>query len=126
MRDHYDALIVGGGHGGASAAIALRRVGFEGSVAIVSMEPDLPYERPPLSKDYLAGERPFEGLLFRPEAFWAEHRIELLLGREVTAVAPEERRVVLADGGGLSYGALIWSAGGKARRLSRAAPAPAP
>jgi 3-phenylpropionate/trans-cinnamate dioxygenase ferredoxin reductase subunit len=118
VQDRYDALIVGGGHGGASAAIALRRFGFEGTVAIVSMEPDLPYERPPLSKDYLAGERPFERMLFRPEAFWKEQKIELLLGREVTAIAAEERRVALADGARLSYGALIWSAGGSARRLS--------
>src|SRR4051794_20914846 len=118
MRDHYDALIVGGGHGGASAAIALRRVGFEGSVAIVSMEPDLPYERPPLSKDYLAGERPFERMLFRPEPFWAEQKIDLLLGREVTGFAAGERRVALAGGGSLSCGALVWAAGGSARRLS--------
>ncbi len=118
MPPHYDALIVGGGHGGASAAIALRRFGFAGSVAIVSAEPDPPYERPPLSKDYLAGERPFERMLFRPDQFWAEQKIDLLLGRDVKAVAPEVKRVQLAGGDSLSYGSLIWSAGGRARRLT--------
>ena len=62
----YDVLIVGGGHGGAQAAIALRQLGFAGSVAIVGAEPHPPYERPPLSKDYLAGEKEFERLLIRP------------------------------------------------------------
>jgi len=118
MTTHYDALIVGGGHGGANAAIALRRFGFDGSVAIVSAELDPPYERPPLSKDYLAGERPFERLLFRPDAFWNGHRIELLPGREVTAVMPSGKTVGLAGGDTLSYGVLVWAAGGRARRLS--------
>lgn len=118
MQTHYDALIVGAGHGGASAAIALRRFGFEGSVAIVSAEPDPPYERPPLSKDYLAGERLFERLLFRPDAFWPEQKINLLPGQEVVAIDAAAKTVTFAGGGGLSFGALVWAAGGRARRLS--------
>ena len=70
--ERYDVLIIGGGHGGAQAAIALRQQGFAGSVAIIGAEPDPPYERPPLSKDYLAGEKGFERLLIRPLAFWEE------------------------------------------------------
>ena len=66
MRDRHDVLIVGSGHGGAQAAIALRQGGFSGSIAIAGAEAELPYERPPLSKDYLAGEKPFERLLIRP------------------------------------------------------------
>ena len=65
----YDVLIVGGGHGGAQAAIALRQAKFEGSIAIVSAEKEYPYERPPLSKDYLAGEKTFERIMIRPEKF---------------------------------------------------------
>src|SRR6185437_3202043 len=118
MEVRYDVLIVGSGHGGANAAIALRRFGFEGTVAIVSAEPDPPYERPPLSKDYLAGERPFERLLFRPEAFWAEQKIALLPGREVMAIDAAAGRVALADGRTLAFGALIWAAGGRARHLA--------
>ena len=78
---HFDTLIVGGGHAGASAAASLRQLGYEGSVAILGAEPEAPYERPPLSKDYLSGEKAFDRLLIRPEAFWAERKIELLLGR---------------------------------------------
>ncbi|MGJ3625910.1 FAD-dependent oxidoreductase [Sphingomonas sp. MMS24-JH45] len=61
----YDVLIVGGGHAGAQAAIALRQQKFAGSIAIVSSEPELPYERPPLSKEYLSGDKPFERILLQ-------------------------------------------------------------
>ena len=62
---HYDILIVGGGHGGAQAAIALRQAKYEGSIGIVNAEPEYPYERPPLSKDYFAGEKAFERIMIR-------------------------------------------------------------
>ena len=114
----FDVLIVGGGHGGAYAAMALRRFGFEGSVGIVSREPDPPYERPPLSKDYLAGERDYERLLIRPAGFWPEHRIDLLLCEEAVAIDAPAHRLDLAGGRSLGYGSLIWSAGGRPRRLA--------
>jgi 3-phenylpropionate/trans-cinnamate dioxygenase ferredoxin reductase subunit len=113
----FDVIIVGGGHGGAQAAIALRQLGFAGSVAIVGAETDPPYERPPLSKDYLAGEKAFERLLIRPLAFWEERGIALILGRAVAAVDPAGRTVTLEGGGALGYGDLIWAAGGIAKRL---------
>ena len=100
----YDVLIVGGGHGGAQAAIALRQLGFTGSVAIVGAEPLPPYERPPLSKDFLAGEKAFERMLIRPAAFWDERGIALMLGQPVVSVDPETHRVTLADGDRL----LLW------------------
>ena len=115
--DHFDVLIVGSGHGGAQAAIALRQHGFEGRVGIVSAEPHLPYERPPLSKEYLAGERPFERLLIRPEGFWSERGIEHRPGLKVVAVDAAARRVECGDGSQFSYGELIWAAGGTPRRL---------
>lgn len=114
----YDVLIVGGGHGGAQAAIALRQQGFAGSVAIVGAEPDPPYERPPLSKDYLAGEKEFGRLLIRPLAFWAEREVALLLGREAVAVDAAAKTVTLRDGESLLYGSLVWAAGGTPRRLA--------
>ncbi|HYD12916.1 MAG TPA: FAD-dependent oxidoreductase [Allosphingosinicella sp.] len=114
----YDVLIVGGGHGGAQAAIALRQNGFAGSLAIVGAEPDPPYERPPLSKDYLAGEKEFERLLIRPVSFWAEREVALLLGQPVVAVDPAAKRVTLADRGSLGYGTLIWATGGQPKRLA--------
>ncbi len=71
---HYDVLIVGAGHGGAQAAIALRQNKFAGSIAMIGDEPELPYERPPLSKEYLAGDKAFERILIRPAAFWGGAR----------------------------------------------------
>jgi len=68
----FDVLIVGAGQAGAQCAISLRQGGLAGSVALVGDEPEPPYERPPLSKDYLAGDKPFERMLLRPETFWAE------------------------------------------------------
>jgi 3-phenylpropionate/trans-cinnamate dioxygenase ferredoxin reductase subunit len=114
----YDVLIIGGGHGGAQAAIALRQLGFAGSIAIAGAEPDPPYERPPLSKDYLAGEKQFERMLIRPLAFWAERGVDLHLGRGVAAVDPDARHVIFGDGDRLGYGALVWAAGGAPRRLA--------
>ncbi|MGL5838029.1 MAG: NAD(P)/FAD-dependent oxidoreductase [Sphingorhabdus sp.] len=116
--DRFDVLIVGAGHGGAAAAIALRQNGFEGSIALVGREPELPYERPPLSKDYLSGEKEFERIHIRPRAFWDDKRIDLRLGATVMAVNPQARTVGLRDGSQLGYGDLIWAAGGDARRLN--------
>lgn len=116
-QEHFDVVIVGGGHGGAQAAIALRSEGFAGSIAIVSREDELPYERPPLSKEYLAQERPFERLLLRPLAYWLEKQVNLLLGREVSAIDPVGHVVTCTDGSRLRYGQLIWATGGDPRRL---------
>lgn len=114
----FDVLIVGGGHAGAQAAMALRQQGFQGSVAIVGDEPELPYDRPPLSKEYLAGEKEWERLIFRSAEAWQERNIELLLGRQIVAVDPKDHRVTAADGGSYGYGKLIWATGGSPRRLS--------
>ena len=113
----YDILIVGAGHGGAQAAIALRQNKFEGSIAIVGEEPEIPYERPPLSKEYFAGEKPFERILIRPAAFWAERQVEMLTGTRVVAVDPVHHEVATADGRTIGYGKLVWAAGGRARPL---------
>jgi 3-phenylpropionate/trans-cinnamate dioxygenase ferredoxin reductase subunit len=113
-----DVVIVGTGHGGAQTAIALRQLGFAGSIAMVGAEPEFPYERPPLSKDYLAGEKEFDRLLIRPAAFWEEREIEMLLGRRVVAVDPAARRVILSDGETLGYRDLVWAAGGAPRELA--------
>lgn len=114
----FDVLIVGGGHGGAQAAIALRQRGFEGSIAIVGEEVDLPYERPPLSKEYLAGAKPHERLLIRPKAFWTERDIAIVTGERIVAVDPAARTTTTSDGTAIGYDRLIWAAGGHARRLS--------
>jgi 3-phenylpropionate/trans-cinnamate dioxygenase ferredoxin reductase subunit len=115
---HFDVLIIGGGHGGAQTAIALRQLGLAGRIGIVNAEPELPYERPPLSKDYLAGEKQFERLLIRPAAFWQEREIAILSGCTAIRVDPAAKTVGLADGESLGYGSLVWAAGGIPRRLS--------
>ena len=116
--DHYDVLIVGAGHGGAQAAIALRQGKFEGTVAVIGDEPELPYERPPLSKEYLAGDKSFDRILIRQPAFWEERQVTMLPNRRVVAVDPAAHRVITADGAEIAYGKLIWATGGHARRLS--------
>jgi 3-phenylpropionate/trans-cinnamate dioxygenase ferredoxin reductase component len=113
----YNVLIVGGGHGGAQAAIALRQAKFEGSIAIVCDEPEYPYERPPLSKDYFAGEKTFERIMIRPPAFWAERNIDMLLGKRVDTVDAAAYSVTTADGEVISYGKMIWATGGSPRWL---------
>ena len=113
-----DVVIVGSGHGGAQAAIALRQQGFTGSILMVSRDRDPPYERPPLSKEYLAGEKPFERLLIRPPAFWGERDVALMPGTNVSALDPEPRELTVSNGGKVRYGTLVWAAGGDPRRLS--------
>jgi 3-phenylpropionate/trans-cinnamate dioxygenase ferredoxin reductase subunit len=116
--ERFDIVIVGAGHAGAQAAVALRQRKFEGTIAVLGEEPDLPYERPPLSKEYLAGEKPFERLLIRPAAFWAERGVRMLTRTRVVAVDADARTVRTAAGATIGYGELIWAAGGHARRLS--------
>lgn len=113
-----DVVIVGGGHAGAQAAIALRQNGFTGSVTMIGREPEPPYERPPLSKEYFAREKTFDRLYIRPLPFWHDKQITLQLGIEVTAVDPTAKSLSLSDGSSFSYGKLIWATGGDPRRLS--------
>jgi len=113
-----DVVIVGGGHGGAACAIALRKNGFSGSILIVGKESELPYERPPLSKEYLSGEKVFTRILIRPESFWVDQRIDFRCGSRVVSVNPAEHRIQTEDGTTIGYGRLIWATGGTPRRLS--------
>lgn len=116
MSDHSDVLIIGAGQAGAQAAISLRQEGFAGSIRMLGEEADLPYERPPLSKDYLAGERTADRLLLRPPAFWAEREVEILTGVRVTRV--DGKLAEAEDGRRFSFDTLVWAAGGHARRLA--------
>jgi len=118
MSEHYDILIVGAGHGGAQAAIALRQVGFGGSIALLGDEPEFPYERPPLSKEYLAGDKPFDRLLIRPPSFWSDREVTLQSGRRIVAVDPRAHCATDNDGNMVGYGQLVWAAGGTPRRLA--------
>ncbi|MBN9144543.1 MULTISPECIES: NAD(P)/FAD-dependent oxidoreductase [unclassified Novosphingobium] len=112
-----DIVIVGAGHGGAQCAIALRQNGFTGTITVIGREPEYPYERPPLSKEYFAREKTFERLYIRPPAFWAEKDVAFMLGREVVAVDPAAKMLTLDDGATYGYGRLVWATGGDPRRL---------
>lgn len=95
----------------------LRQLKFGGSIGLIGEEQELPYERPPLSKEYLSREKSFERLLIRPGGFWTEKQIVVLLGRRVRAVDPIAHRVVLDDGTLVQYERLVWATGGTPRRL---------
>ncbi len=116
MADRKTFLIVGAGMAGAKAAEALREEGFDGRVVLVAAERELPYERPPLSKGYLAGESPREDARVHPEGYYAAHDIELLAGTAATGLDPAGHTVELADGRTLSYHRLLLATGAVAAR----------
>ena len=111
-------VVVGGGQAGGQAVDSLRREGFDGEVFLVTGEEQPPYQRPPLSKDYLAGRTGLDRVLLRPEAFYAESAIELLTGTPAVSIDPGARRVELEGGGrGLDYDRLLLATGSRVRRL---------
>jgi 3-phenylpropionate/trans-cinnamate dioxygenase ferredoxin reductase subunit len=113
-----DVLIVGSGHAGAQTAIALSNAKYAGSVTIVTDEPELPYERPPLSKDYLAGSKTFDRLLLRAPTFWQERGISIVGQQRVVSVDPAAKHVVTQEGARFEYGTLVWATGGRPRQLT--------
>lgn len=114
----FDAVIVGGGHAGAQTAIQLRAARFSGTIAILTDELELPYERPPLSKEYLAGTKTFDRLLLRQPQFWHDRAVNIITARRVVSIDASAKRVVTADGSRFEYGSLIWAAGGRPRQLA--------
>jgi NADPH-dependent 2,4-dienoyl-CoA reductase/sulfur reductase-like enzyme/nitrite reductase/ring-hydroxylating ferredoxin subunit len=110
-------VIVGAGGAGNAAAEMLRREGYQGTIRMIGSEDEVPYDRPNLSKDYLAGSAPEEWIPLRPREFYAEHRIELLLGARATAIDPKAKTVTLSDGRSLSWGALLLATGAEPIRL---------
>ncbi len=108
--------IVGASLAGGTAAATLRDEGFDGKVVLIGAEPELPYERPPLSKDFLRGERELESFLVRKPEVWDEIDIEVRLGTSVASIDPAAREVVLADGERIPYDAVLVTTGGRPRR----------
>jgi 3-phenylpropionate/trans-cinnamate dioxygenase ferredoxin reductase subunit len=110
-------IIVGASLAGAKAAEELRTQGFDGRVLLLGSEPERPYERPPLTKDYLRGESPREKAYVHEEGFYAEQRIELLTSATVTAIDPAASRVTLDDGRELGFDRLLLTMGAEPRRI---------
>lgn len=110
-------VIVGAGHVGGRAAQALREAGWAGAIVMIGAEPHRPYERPPLSKALLTGEREASQCALRPEEAWAADRIEHLVAR-VEALDTVAREVVLVDGRRVAYASLLLATGGHLRKLS--------
>lgn len=110
-------VVAGAGQAAAQLAQSLRQGGHAGPIIMLGAEPVPPYERPPLSKDYLSGKRDAARLLLRRPEFWVEKQVELRLGCPVIAVNPSQRRVTLEGGDVVAYDWLVWAAGGRPRRL---------
>jgi 3-phenylpropionate/trans-cinnamate dioxygenase ferredoxin reductase subunit len=110
-------VIVGGGLAGAKAAAELRERGFDGRVVLIGAEPERPYERPPLTKDYLRGESERDKTHVHPAEFYAEQEIELVTDTTVRELDVRGSRVVLDDGGALDYNALLLATGAEPRRM---------
>lgn len=111
-------VIVGASLAGAKAAEALRKEGFEGSVALLGEEPERPYERPPLSKEYLRGEAGPEKLYVHADGFYEAQGIDLRLSCSVTSLDVAERSVGLASGERFGYDSLLLCTGARPRRLA--------
>src|SRR5947199_8652182 len=108
-------VIVGAGHAGFQLAASLRQHGFDGGITLVGDEPVLPYQRPPLSKDYLDGKIGLDLLLMRPEAFYRDHRIDYLPDTRAVEIDRAGRQLPLASGERLGYGHLVPAAGARNR-----------
>ena len=111
-------VIVGAGAAGGAAAEMLRREGYDGPVRLIGADEFLPYDRPNLSKDYLAGTASEEWIPLRSADFYREQKIDTFTNRSVTAIDPQEKKVTLTDGRSLGYGALLLATGAEPVRLA--------
>src|SRR5687768_9586475 len=115
MSQHL--VIIGGGQAAAQAVQALRHQSFAGPITLLSDEPYPPYQRPPLSKKYFAGELPRERLLLRPAAFYADKGVQLEQSARVEELDAAGQRVRLRDGRMLAYDLLLLATGSRVRTL---------
>jgi 3-phenylpropionate/trans-cinnamate dioxygenase ferredoxin reductase component len=118
MTSNENKVIVGASLAGARAARTLRDEGFEGPVILIGAEEEIPYERPPLSKDYLMGKHGRDKLYVQPRDWYAEHRVDLRLGTTVTGLDPASHEVALAGGERVPYSQVLLTTGSSPRRLT--------
>ncbi len=115
--ESYKYVIIGGGLAGGRACENIRRVDAAGSIALVTGEPRLPYQRPPLSKGYLTGKEGLDKVYLKEEAFYAQSKIAVISGVRAAKLDRAARQVALADGRVLGYEKLLLATGAQARRL---------
>jgi NADPH-dependent 2,4-dienoyl-CoA reductase/sulfur reductase-like enzyme/nitrite reductase/ring-hydroxylating ferredoxin subunit len=111
-------VVIGGGAAATEAAVTLRREGYQGSVTMLSADRSSPYDRPNLSKDYLAGTVKAAWLPLEPSKFYADHHIDVRCDSRVIKLDPAQKTITLADGGRLAYGALLLATGAEPVRLT--------
>lgn len=110
-------VIAGAGHAAGQSVVSLRQGGFDGRIVLVGEEPYLPYQRPPLSKKFLAGELDASRLLLRQEKFYVDHDVDVRLGTRVTRIDPGAHTAELGDCSTLHYDKLILATGSRAREV---------
>lgn len=111
-------VIIGTGQAGFQAAASLRSEGYEEPIILIGEEPHIPYQRPPLSKGFPLGEQDFESIQLRPEKFYQDHRIDLAVGKRVTAVDRAARKIRLESGAHIPYDKLVLAVGARNRKLA--------
>ena len=110
-------VIVGAGQAGYQCAESLRLEGYEGTITLVGEESVLPYQRPPLSKDYLLGKTDAERIQYRPMEFYTQSPVTLKLATRVSSINPTDKNLQLSNGENLPYEALILATGARVRKL---------
>ncbi|MDG2176115.1 MAG: FAD/NAD(P)-binding oxidoreductase [Gammaproteobacteria bacterium] len=110
-------VIVGASHAGGQLAVSLRQQGWQGPILVIGEEPYLPYNRPPLSKTFLSGQKHVDDLMIRPHTQYEKVGIEFLLGQSVTSIDREQKKVILAEGDEISYEKLALATGARVRTL---------
>jgi 3-phenylpropionate/trans-cinnamate dioxygenase ferredoxin reductase subunit len=110
-------IIIGAGQAGAQAVATLRAEGYTGAITMVGDEPYLPYQRPPLSKAYLQGKLERERLFLKPESFYVESKVDLILNVAAASIDRAEKRITLTDGRTLSYDKLLLATGTRVRPI---------
>ena len=111
-------IIIGASHAAAQTSVSLRQGGYEGVITVIGDELDLPYHRPPLSKDFLSGDKTLDEILIRPAAAYENGAIEMKLGVRVGAINRDAKTILTDDGEHLAYDKLVLTTGARIRQLS--------
>ena len=110
-------IIIGASHAAAQTCVSLRQGGWEGAITVIGEEAELPYHRPPLSKDFLSGQKTIADILIRPAEVYAKANIDMRLGDRVTEIRPYTRQIITNAGEIFSYSKLVLTTGARIRRL---------